>query len=316
VREGLKPTEIDEHLKKLKPHPVVALVDDDEATLEVLERALHDEGYEISRFNRAEELLAKFNEIRPDVIIMEAVLPGMNGLSALDHLRPQNVEEMIPVLILSKKDDPRAKLLAFRRGAFDYVTKPFDAEEVAARVRVLVRGKLIQEKLRKFAVTDPLTAAYNECFLLNWLEREIERVKRYGLDLSCVMVDIDGFKKINKEKGEGFGDFILEEFAGLVAKNTRSSDIVGRLRNDEFLLLLPGASGEQATVVARRLRGLAGTRKLEKGKKKFDASFSIGITGCHSKEAPDAMTFLARAQEALERAKAVGPGETAVLDIS
>jgi diguanylate cyclase (GGDEF)-like protein len=312
VKEGLKPTEIDERLQKLKPRPVVGLVDDDLATLEVLERALHDEGYEIRSFTSAEELLKTFGDFAPDVIVMEAVLPGMGGLAALDHLRPDNIEAMIPVLILSKKDDPGAKLLAFRRGAFDYVTKPFDAAEVAARVKVLVRTKLIQEKLRKFAVTDPLTSVYNECFLLSWLEREIERVKRYGLELSCLLLDVDGFSKINKEKGQGFGDFLLEELASLVAKNTRSSDIVGRLRNDDFLLLLPGASAEQATVVAKRLRTLAAKSGFARGKKRISPSFSIGITGCPSKKAPDAMTFLAKAQETLERAKAVGPGETAV----
>jgi diguanylate cyclase (GGDEF)-like protein len=299
----------------MKPRPVVAIVDDDGATLDLLERALHDADYEAHRFERAEALLESLKEIQPDAIIMEAVLPGMNGLSALDLLRPKNIEAMIPVLILGKKEELRTKLLAFRKGAFDYVTKPFDAEEVAARIQVLVRNKLLQERLQEFSVSDPLTSVYNRRFILSWLEREIERVKRYGLDLSCLLIDLDSFGQVNRDQGEGFGDFLLQKVAELITDNTRSADIVGRLENDEFVVALPGTSKEQAMVVASRLRKVAGERAFQQRRKKIEPSFSIGIAGCESKRAPNAETFIAKAEEALQRARAVGKGETAVLGI-
>lgn len=316
MKNGLTPSKIDKLLLKIKPHPVVALVDDDPATLDLLDRALKDEGYLTPHFDCSEKLMEHFSEIQPDAIVMEVILPGMNGLSVLDQLRPKNLAETVPVLILSKKDDPRTKLLAFRRGAFDFVTKPFNAEEVGARVRALVRGKILQEMLQQFSVSDPLTSVYNRRFLSIWLLREIERVKRYGLDLSCLLLDLDEFRRINQEYGERFGDFLLREVAGILACSTRSSDILGRMENDEFLLLLPGTGKEGAVTVARRLRERVQNREFQLGSKKARASFCLGIVGCPSSEAPEPALFLERAEEALQKAKAVGVGETVVLGMN
>ncbi len=316
MKDGLTPSKIDQFLAKVKPHPVVALVDDDTSTLELLERALRDDGCEVHRFSQAEDFLKRYSEIHPDAIVMEAVLPGMNGLSVLDEIRPKTLGPMIPVLILSKKNDPRAKLLAFRRGAFDYVTKPFDSEEVAARVRSLIRNRLLQEVTEVSAVSDPLTSLYNQRFLSNWLEREIERVKRYELDLSCLFVDLDQFRKINETEGEAFGDFVLREFAALLTEHTRGSDIVGRIENDEFLISLPGTSKEQAMLVARRLRLMASNRSFKLDGKSIQPSFCIGIIGCHADEVSNVKNFLERGQEALAKAKAVGQGQTAVFGMS
>ncbi|MBI2166735.1 MAG: diguanylate cyclase [Candidatus Omnitrophica bacterium] len=314
AKDKLTPKKVDQFLAKIKPHPVVAVVDDDQASVDLLHRTLHDEGYEIRTFKRAEDLIAKLGEIQPDAVITEIVLSGMSGLSALEDLRPANPEEILPVLILTHKNDPRSKVLAFRRGAFDYVTKPFDAEEVAARIRSLVRAKLVQDVLRASSLSDPLTTLYNRRFLVSWLDREIARVKRYALPFSCLAVDIDGFDDINEKCGENFGDFVLKKFAGLMTENTRQSDIVGRFEDDEFMIFLPGTSREQATVVAHRLRKTAAEKGFQQGRQKTTPSFSIGIAGCNPSEpVPPAAAFLERAQEALGKAKAIGTGETAVL---
>lgn len=316
MKEGLTPSKIDELLAKIKPRPVVALVDDDAATLDLLERSLHDEGYETHRFEKAEDLLSRISKVRPDVIVMEVVLSGMNGLSALEELHPKTPEEMIPVVILSGKSDPRSKLLAFKRGASDYVTKPFEAEEVAARVHALVRSKLIQEMLISSSISDPLTDLYNRRFLLSWLSRELERVRRYGLDLACLLIDFDSFREFNEKHGERLADHLLREFAGFLNQHTRRADIVGRFENDEFVLFLPSTSKEQAAIVARRLRDLMTKRPLKLGAQKTAPSFSVGIVGCHAAEAPEPKAFLERAEEALGKAKEVGVGETAVLGVA
>jgi len=316
MKEGLTPSKIDQLLLKLKPLPVVALADDDPQSLDLLERAFRDEGYMVHRFERAEDLVEQFAKIRPDVIVMGAVFSGMSGLSALDTLRPREPEESIPILILSEKEDLKAKLLAFRRGASDYVVKPFEAEEVAARVRTLVRSRMLLKLLQASSLSDPLTLLHNERFLSAWLEREIARVRRYGLALSCLLVDLDHFRRINEEQGERYGDYLLNAFAKILVQNIRSSDLAGRLHNDQFLVLLPGTSKEQAMILARRLRHLAGEQKFASEGKQVKPSFSIGITGCRSEESPTPETFLGRAREALEKAKSVGSGETAVLGLN
>lgn len=316
TREGLTPSKIDHFLAKIKPRPVVALVDDDPVTLDLLDRVLRDEGYEVHRFERAEDLLEQFSRLAPDAIVMEIILPGMNGVSVLDEIRPKSVEEIIPVLMLSKREDPRTKLLAFRKGACDYLTKPFEAEEVAARVRILIRMKILQELLRNYSILDPLTSLYNRRFVLIWLEREMERVKRYGLHLACLLLDLDGFEGVNNENGERFGDFILKEFGHVLKQNTRRADIVGRLQKDEFVVFLPGTSKEQAMILARRLRALLANKTFRQGGKKLKVSFSAGIVGCQAQEAPGPSEFLAQVEEALRKARAVGLGETAVLGMN
>jgi len=315
MKEGLTPSKIDQLLLKHKPAPVVALADEDLQSLDLLERAFRDEGYAVHRYQRSEDLVERFDKIRPDVIVMGAVFSGMSGLSALDTLRPKTPEENIPILILSEKEDLRAKLLAFRRGASDYVVKPFEAEEVAARVRALVRGRMLQRLLEASSVSDPLTSLHNERFLSAWLAQEIARVRRYGLALSCLLVDLDHFREINEEKGEPYGDYLLTAFAKVLVQNIRTSDLAGRLRGGQFLVLLPGTSKEQAMIVARRLRRLAAEQKFVSEGKGVKPSFSIGITGCRSDESPTQEDFLGRAREALARAKSVGSGETAVLGL-
>lgn len=316
MKKGPKTSEIDKLLFKVRPHPVIALVDDETATLDLLKRVLESEGYIIHRFPRAEEFLEHFSEIRPDAILMEAILPGISGLSVLEQIRPKSLETIIPTMILSRKDDVPAKLLAFRRGAFDYVVKPFNPEEVVARVKALVRAKLIQEMLQQSSVSDPLTTLYNRRFLMIWLDREIERVRRYGLELSCMLVDLDRFREVNQTKGEPYGDHFLKEFSELLVQCTRRADIVGRIQDDEFLLFLPGTTKEQALNVAQRLRQAATERTFEWKGKKTSPSFSIGIVGCHAKEAPDPPAFLERAEEALQKAKSVGLNQTAVLSLN
>ena len=305
MKEGLTPSKIDQILAKIKPHPVVALVDDDEATLDLLERTLGPEGYEIHCFTSAEDLLGKFSQLRPDLIVMEAVLPGMSGLSVLEELRPRHVEAVTPILILSQKDDLRAKLLAFKRGALDYLTKPFDTDEVVARVRALIRSKVLQDLIRISSLSDPLTSLYNRRFLATWLNQEIERAKRYQLDLGCLLMDLDNFKMLNEEKGERAGDKVLREFSGLIQVHVRGSDLVGRFENDEFLVLLPGTSKEGARVVGHRIRGLAAKQDLP--------SFCTGIVSYDAREMADSECLLQKASEALAKARSVGLGQTAVV---
>ncbi len=312
TKEGLNLTKIDQILAKVKPKQVVALVDDDPVTHDLIGRALHDEGYEVHHFRRGEDFLEKLNTLSLDAVVVEAILRGISGLALLDELRPKNLETMIPVLVLSEKEDIRAKLLAFKRGASDFLTKPVSAEEVAVRVRSLTRMKILTEMTRLSSISDPLTSAYNRRFLLAWLEKEIQRVKRYKMKMSCLLLDVDDFHLINSKNGERFGDFLLKELAGIMTRNLRASDLMGRMGSDEFIALLPNTSKEQSMVVAKRLRRLVQEREFSFEEKKLKLSLSMGIASCLPEETIDAHDVLEKAEEALTKAKAVGRGETAV----
>lgn len=291
IKDGLTPSRIDQILAKIRPRQIVALVDDDPLTHDLAGRALRDEGYQVQHFKSAEEFLEQFSKSKPDALVIESVLPGISGLTVLDIIRPKTVEELLPALVLSQKEDIRAKLLAFRRGASDYLVKPFSGEEVAVRVRALTRTKIIRELTQLSSITDPLTQAYNERYLLECLEKEIQRIKRYGLVSSCLLLGFDSEKS---------ADGLFKEFSLSLRKNLRGSDTLGRIKSGDFFVLLPHTSKEQAMVVARRLRRLT------------QPSFSMGITTCHAEETLDPRSLLERTQEALNKAKAVGKGQTAV----
>lgn len=313
MKDGLNLTKIDQLLGKIKPEPVIVVIDDDPMTVDLLKRALNDDGVHIYHYLEAEKFLQELPSLLPDLIIMEAVLPGMSGLSVLEELRPKNLESVVPVLILSQKDDPRSKLLAFRRGAMDYLTKPFDVDELAARVRSLLRSKILQDFLKLSSLTDPLTSIPNRRFITKWLELEAARAKRYGKNFSCILAAVDDFASIQEKEGGVFSDFILREVSGLMAKNVRGSDVVGRVEGDRFLALLPDTSKEEAMVLARRLRALAAAHEFKQGKKQIKPTISLGIVESSPAEAGDAPALLQRAENALSKAQSVGKGQTAVL---
>ena len=291
IKDGLTPSKIDQILAKIKPRQIVALVDDDPLTHDLAGRALRDVGYEVQHFKSAEEFLEEFSKSKPDALVIESILSGIGGLAVLDIIRPKSPEEFLPALVLSQKEDIRAKLLAFRRGASDYLIKPFSGEELAVRVRALTRAKIIRELTELSSITDPLTQVYNNRYLLECLDKEIRRIKRYGMESTCLLLGLDSEKS---------GDDLLKEFSSSLKKNLRGSDTLGRIESGEFFVLLPHTSKEQAMVVARRLRHLA------------QSSVSMGITTCHSEDTVDPRTLLERTQEALHKAKAVGKGQTAV----
>ena len=301
MKEKLTLAKIDQILAKSKPRQVVALVDDDPLTHDLVGRALRDQDFEVHHFKLAEEFLEASSQLQLDALIIEAVLPGVSGLTVLDEIRPRSPEQIIPALVLSKRDDIRAKLLAFRRGAWDYMIKPISGEEVAVRVRTLTRAKILREMSEVSSVSDPLTGTHNQKYLLLWLEKEIQRIKRYGVESSCVLLGLDRFREIHSKSVVKLEDLLLKEFADFLTKNLRGSDVIGRKEGGEFFILMPHTPKEQAMAVCRRLRHLT------------QSSFCMGITSCRPQEEIDSHALLERAEEALTKAKAVGIGETAVV---
>jgi len=250
---------------------------------------------------------------KPDLIICDLEMPRMDGFKFLQMVNAREDLRGIPIILLTGREDRDLKVKGLEQGACDYVTKPFDAAELVARVKVQLKIKGLQDELKKsnellkeLSNTDPLTRLYNRRFLSQTLKTELERSKRYNEPLSLVLLDIDNFKNINDKYGHQNGDVILMEIAGIVNVGRRCYDIAARFGGEEFLLVLPGTSLEGGVKVAERLRQKVCSLSFKPPLESLSVTISLGVAVFPSAKVDDEDSLIHAADEALYRAKQNG----------
>jgi diguanylate cyclase (GGDEF)-like protein len=210
------------------------------------------------------------------------------------------------------------KVSGLSLGADDYISKPFEAEELIARVHVAIRLKRERDQLRnnaeearqraelaqERAMTDQLTGLLNRYGLQHTLARENAEARRYNRPLSCALIDIDNFKTINDTYGHAIGDLTLQQIAGVLREAVRGSDTVFRYGGEEFLVLLPATDLEGAVALAEKIRVAASKRSFGDGSHVFNLTLSAGVAGLYVEESGHDM--IARADMELYRAKERG----------
>ncbi|HKK02253.1 MAG TPA: diguanylate cyclase [Desulfuromonadales bacterium] len=207
-----------------------------------------------------------------DVIICDLEMPELDGLKFLKLISTREELRNIPVVVVTVNDDLETKIKGLEYGASDYVTKPFNPEELVARVKVQHKIKSLQDHLKKnnelllnLSNIDPLTQLFNRRYFLETLEKELMRSSRANTSFSLLMLDIDHFKQINDTYGHQAGDRALEEVAKLLRQHLRQYDIAARFGGDEFALVLPHTKLPQALDVAERLRAAVETLSFPDG---------------------------------------------------
>ena len=190
----------------------------------------------------------------PDLILLDLDMPDMSGFDVCRSLKADAELCMIPVLFLSGSTTPEDKIIGLDLGAVDYVTKPFDAFELRARVRAALRTKHLQDLLIEHAHIDPLTGLPNRRALMERLQQEWARIERHGGQLSFIMADIDHFKRVNDRYGHHVGDKVLQEVAGAIAAQCRESDLPARFGGEEFAIVVPDETAAAAVHLAERCR--------------------------------------------------------------
>jgi len=299
--------------------PQQILVIDDSHDIHVLLAArLRTEDVRLHQAMTPEEGLRMAVELRPDLILLDVDLPGVSGFDVCERLKTDPRVASVPIIFLTGTNEIFSKVRGFDLGAVDYVTKPFDAAELRARVRAALRTKRFQDLLAIRAQVDGLTGAYNRAYLDRRLGEEVARANRYKGALSVVMADLDHFKRLNDNFGHPFGDRVLQAFADILLSSARATDAVCRYGGEEFMVLLPETNAEASLVFVNRVQERLTELDLRPKGERIAVTASWGVIDAAtcSKDVLSSAALIDRADAALYYAKTSGRNRACVWSTS
>ena len=172
---------------------------------------------------------------------------------SLDKLKEISMVMKFPIPVLVVSDEITSNII-IRGEAFDYIVNPISEYELSVRLKNLIKIKELKEKISEITTTDELTGLHNRKFLIERLESEMSRAKRYKSTVSCILFDLDFFKVVNDMYGYEWGDVLLKKVAEMLLNLARKEDVVTRYGDEEFMVILPDTSEENAFVFAERFR--------------------------------------------------------------
>lgn len=293
----------------------VLVIDDSKSYREQIVRALQDAQLfdDYCTANGGLKGFQFLTENKVDLIICDLVMPQIDGLKFLQLMKTRPDLGNIPVIILTVKADLKEKLEGLEQGASDYLTKPFDAAELVARVKIHLKMKKLQDELKsanehfkQLSNIDPLTNLYNRRFFTEVIEAELHRSSRFRSYVSLLVVDIDHFKKVNDIYGHQAGDKVLSAVAEKLREGLRTYDIASRYGGEEFVLVLPNTPLDKAMEVAERLRKAVQSLSFLIPLDRVEVTVSIGLAAFPTQHVDCFNALFTRADAALYRAKQNG----------
>ncbi len=301
--------------------PKILLVDDDTDNLRFVQRLLEAEGYEVKTANSGQKGLDALDKYRPDLVLLDMNMPGMNGLKTINLLkRKENTAAVVFVTANNKTHDVVEGLDA---GALDYIVKPFSGLEFLARVRAQLRVKSLQDELRAankklqgLVEIDDLTGLYNMRSIYEKLDQEIERACRHGQGLAAIMLDMDNFKSVNDNHDHLFGSHVLTEMGSLIKQNIRNHDFAARYGGDEFLICLTQVTSSGAKEFCERLRKIIEFHLFKNQDDEIKLTASMGCTVIiDGKSLMDARSLVRHADHGLYQSKEGGRNRVTLMEI-
>jgi diguanylate cyclase (GGDEF)-like protein len=303
-------------------HANILIVDDVEDNLEILEDLLTFDGYNVQTVRSGEAALNLVHKSRPDLILLDILMPVMDGFEVCTRLKADESTKDIPVVFVSSMADIEYKVKGFKVGGVDYINKPFHHAEILVRVNthitMLRLRKHLEEKnaeLERLANTDYLTNLYNRRRFFQAAEDEFAGAIRSRNPISITLIDLDHFKQVNDTYGHLVGDHVLVHIAKLIRTHCRVSDVAARYGGEEFIILHPSIDRQNAFQVAERIRKAVEATPFSLEGDEISLTLSAGVVdtkvGRDFKRIDD---ILGLADKALYRAKDAGRNQVVVFD--
>jgi two-component system cell cycle response regulator len=298
----------------------ILVVDDHEDNIELLRARLEARGYEVEGASDGQAALDAVRRTCPDLILLDVMMPKMDGIEVVRRLKANADLPFIPVIMQTALDSTENKVEGLDAGADDYITKPINFAELEARVNSLLRIKALQtaladskkelselnDKLRQISLTDGLTQIENRRSLEERLHEMWQHSVRLHEPIALIMCDIDKFKSVNDNYGHQAGDSVLKEFAQLLKDEAREIDRVGRYGGEEFLLILSGTVLDAAVTFAERLREKVEGHTFTYAGGTLRRTMSCGVAASPHPRVKDQEALLRAADDALYVAKETG----------
>jgi diguanylate cyclase (GGDEF)-like protein len=285
----------------------VLIVDDERSNLVVLNKLLSDE-YTVLTAKSGEEALRRAEEDMPDLILLDIIMPGMNGFDVLTSLKESPYTKNIPVIIITGLNSEDDEERGFFLGAVDYITKPFKNAIVLARVKTHIKIVHQMHTIEMLGLMDPLTGVPNRRSFDNHIDIEWRKSIRAQSPISFLMMDLDKFKTYNDTYGHPQGDALLRAVANIFSSSARRpADLVARLGGEEFGVLLPNTSLESSLAIAENIRSQVESLRVPTVDGELtNTTISIGLASIIPQEESSFKEFISTADENLYKAKSTG----------
>lgn len=232
--------------------PRVLIVDDDPAILDLLKTLISDFGYECSLAHDGQEAIQSLQRERFDIVLTDMVMPHLDGMELLRYIREHYPRT--DVIVVTGHAVNFTFTSVIKAGAMDFITKPFNGDELEAKLDRVLRERRIFDKLEQLSMKDSLTGLYNRRNFDSKIWEETQRAHRQGYEVFLALIDIDNFKQFNDTRGHQAGDELLRTIGGIMEQCIRKNvDRPFRYGGDEFALILPQITVQQAVEIGNRL---------------------------------------------------------------
>lgn len=291
-------------LRATQPLDILA-VDDDRASLRMVSTIVKSSGHHVREAQDGLQAYDMILESTPDLVICDWDMPGMDGVGLCQEIRAGDFPHYVYFVLLTGKSDPANLVEGLQAGADDFMTKPIHRAVLLARIEAGSRLLNMERRLRMLSSHDPLTETLNRRTFHDRSGEEWERASRQGHPLSCVMIDLDFFKRVNDTHGHAAGDTTLVSVASLIKSQCRTSDVACRYGGEEFCVLLPHTDETQAAEWAEQTRNALFETTIHAGEAALNVTASFGV----AQRQIDTMTpgeLVERADQALALAKRSG----------
>lgn len=288
----------------------ILIIDAQAKSVDFLKTHLEGDGYEVAGLTAGAQVQSLCEKEKFDLVLLDMGLTDVDSLLLCKNLKSNEATSDLPVIFITSHREMEEKISALESGAVDFITKPFNMDELRARIRVALRQKFSKDTLKEKTHTleesslrDSLTGLFNRRYVKERMYEETSRAGRFGQVVSCIIFDLDQFKEINKSYGYETGDKVLKDVADCIRNVVRAIDIVGRYGGEEFVLILPQTDLAGAFVVAEKIRNVVEEKRFDAGGDTVSVTVSIGVASTQEEEADDLLYY---ADLALEQAKQSG----------